>query len=234
VVAKNCEWWRLRPSLFFPLEGQEHSTVSQTPAPRRSLQTVTDLTPPGIKFLLKSVLVELRMYGTVQPTGPLKELERFRLRKSGRDQSENESGELKPSFVAWPDEGRPVRVSAAKAINAGVVLVVEDEFLVRTEIADHLRDAGYDVLETATGEEAIALCKSDSSIDMVFTDINLAGSISGWDVVECFRMERPDASVLYTSANAIDPKRCGSRSVFIAKPYQHNDILNACQRLRTK
>jgi CheY-like chemotaxis protein len=114
-----------------------------------------------------------------------------------------------------------VPVSPAKAIDAAVILIVEDEFFVRTDIADHLRDAGYDVIETASGEEAIALCKSDWPIDMVFTDIKLAGSITGWDIAECFRMERPNVS-------------CGPGTIFIAKPYQHNEVLNACQRLRTK
>jgi CheY-like chemotaxis protein len=127
-----------------------------------------------------------------------------------------------------------VPVSPAKAIDAAVILIVEDEFFVRTDIADHLRDAGYDVIETASGEEAIALCKSDWPIDMVFTDIKLAGSITGWDIAECFRMERPNVSVIHTSGDAIDHKRCGPGTIFIAKPYQHNEVLNACQRLRTK
>src|ERR1700720_4311209 len=67
-------------------------------------------------------------------------------------------------------------VSAANGAHAPVVLVVEDEFFVRCNIADCLRDAGYCVLETASGEDAIALCKSSRSIDIVFTDINLTGA----------------------------------------------------------
>jgi CheY-like chemotaxis protein len=67
----------------------------------------------------------------------------------------------------------PVENSA----HALVVLLVEDEFFVRYSVADCLRDAGYVVVETESGEEAIALCKSDMSTDIVFTDINLAGAI---------------------------------------------------------
>jgi hypothetical protein len=47
-------------------------------------------------------------------------------------------------------------------------------------------------------------------------------------------MQRPDAPVLYTSADAIDRERCAPGSIFIAKPYRHNDILTACQGLRPK
>jgi CheY-like chemotaxis protein len=53
-------------------------------------------------------------------------------------------------------------------------------------MTDCLREAGYSVVETASGEEAIAFCKSNMSIDIVFidivfTDISLVGSASGWD-----------------------------------------------------
>jgi CheY-like chemotaxis protein len=125
-------------------------------------------------------------------------------------------------------------VSAENNANALVVLVVEDEFLTRYSVAECLRDAGYIVVETATGEEAIAFCKSDMSIDIVFTDVNLIGAASGWDVAERFQRDRPDVPVLYTSGKSIDLRRCVPWSAFVAKPYQHDDVLNACRRLRGK
>jgi CheY-like chemotaxis protein len=85
-----------------------------------------------------------------------------------------------------------------------------------------------------SGEEAIALCKSDMAIDLIFTDINLIGAASGWDVGERFLADRPKVPVLYTSGQVIEPERCVPAGVFIAKPYQHNDILNACERLLSK
>ena len=122
-------------------------------------------------------------------------------------------------------------VSTANDHKALVVLIVEDEFLVRCAVADELRVAGYIVIETPSGEEAITLCRSDTAIDMVFTDINLIGAVSGWDVGACFLADRPKVPVLYTSGQAIEPERWVPAGVFIAKPYQHNDILSACQRL---
>ncbi|MGC1355110.1 MAG: response regulator [Xanthobacteraceae bacterium] len=125
-------------------------------------------------------------------------------------------------------------VSTANGHKARVVLIVEDEFLVRCGVADELREAGYIVVETPSGEEAIAICKSDMVIGMVFTDINLIGAASGWDVGECFQAARPEVLVLYTSAQAIELERYVPNGVFIAKPYRHNDILNVCQRLLSK
>jgi CheY-like chemotaxis protein len=126
-----------------------------------------------------------------------------------------------------------VSVSAENGAHSLVVLVIEDEFLVRWNIACSLENAGYVVIEAGTGEEAIALCNSGTSIDMLITDINLGGAASGWDVAESFRMVRPDVPVIYTSGKSIDSERCVSGSVFVPKPYHNGDILKACQRLAT-
>ena len=122
-------------------------------------------------------------------------------------------------------------VLVANGAHALVVLVVEDEFLVRYNIADCLQEAGYVVVEAGSGEEALALCNSETSIDIVITDINLGGFASGWDVAECFRRFRPDILVVYVSGKLLDTERRVPRSVFITKPYQNGEILEACQRL---
>jgi CheY-like chemotaxis protein len=127
-----------------------------------------------------------------------------------------------------------VSVSAANGAHALAVLIVEDDFFVRYDIAGCLREAGYAVIESESGEEALALCKSGMSIDMIVTDINLGGSASGWDVAKRFRSEKPDMPVVYISGEQFDPERCVPDSVFVAKPYQHIDILSACLRLRGK
>jgi CheY-like chemotaxis protein len=124
-----------------------------------------------------------------------------------------------------------VSALAANDADVVVVLVVEDEIWVRLDVASCLEDAGYVVVEASTGETAIALCNSSTSIDMVITDINLGGSTSGWDVAECLRSSRPNVRVVYTSEKSADPGRCVAGSVFVSKPYRHSDILDVCQRL---
>lgn len=121
--------------------------------------------------------------------------------------------------------------SAASGAKTLVVLFVEDEFFIRYDIATCLRDAGYVVIESTSGEQAIALARSETSIDMVFTDINLGGPVSGWEVAECFRRERPDIPLLYMSGDRINPERLLPGSLFVAKPAQHSDILVACHQL---
>jgi CheY-like chemotaxis protein len=127
-----------------------------------------------------------------------------------------------------------VSISAANGGGPLVVLVVEDEFFVRCSVADGLRDAGYAVVEATSGEEAITFCKSEMAIDMLFTDINLAGPTSGWDVAECFRTDRPSVPILYASGKSFDPQRRVPGSVFVSKPYTNTDILEACRRLHAQ
>ena len=117
------------------------------------------------------------------------------------------------------------------APGALVILVVEDEYLVRQIIVECLRDAGYVVLEAETGEEAIAMCGSENAIDVLFTDIQLNGSLSGWEVAERFRATRNGMPVVYTSGNRQDRTRCVPDSVFFDKPYHPAEVLRICRQL---
>jgi CheY-like chemotaxis protein len=122
-------------------------------------------------------------------------------------------------------------LTANEADDVVVVLVVEDDSIVRLDIASILEGAGYAVLEAGSGEAAVALCNAGTAIDIVITDINLGGSVSGWDVAECFRTVLPNMPVLYTSGETIDRSRCVPGSAVLAKPCRHNDIVDVCQRL---
>ena len=114
--------------------------------------------------------------------------------------------------------------------SARVVLVVEDEALVRAAIAEEFRSFGWHVLEAATGEQAVALA-AHAHIDIILTDIQLAGIMSGWDTADALRASIPGMPVLYTSGNACQPERQVVGSLFIAKPYEPGSIIEACHNL---
>ena len=113
---------------------------------------------------------------------------------------------------------------------ARVALVVEDEWLVRNHIVNELRESGWIVVETATGEEALALL-AGREVDVVLTDIQLAGAMTGWDVAHAARTAKPYLPVIYASANASDPLNRVEGSLFFGKPYDPEQIVEACQRL---
>jgi CheY-like chemotaxis protein len=161
----------------------------------------------------------------------LNQFRRFAGRKSGRRHDQGTEYLSRQALVAWPVEGALVPRSAKNGAQPPVVLVIEDEVFLRLNIVSCLQEAGYAVVEAATGEEAIGLCHSNTSIDLVFTDVNLGGHASGWDVAECFRTVRPGVPVVYTSGRSLDAGRCVGGSTFVPKPYDESDILKACRRL---
>jgi CheY-like chemotaxis protein len=111
------------------------------------------------------------------------------------------------------------------------VVIVEDEYTLRLAIARHLEEAGWRVLEAGTAEQAIAIVRSKTPVDVLFTDIHLDSSGCGWDIAEAFRATRPDIAVLYASGNTSDHSRCVSDSLFFNKPYRTSDIVEACKRV---
>jgi CheY-like chemotaxis protein len=116
----------------------------------------------------------------------------------------------------------------------GVILLVEDEWLVRAAIADALRVAGWGVLETSSGEDAIVALRSGEQIDLIFTDIRLAGAISGWDVAELGRASQAGLPVIYASGDSVDRSRRVQDSLFFGKPYDLVKVVEACRRLLRK
>jgi CheY-like chemotaxis protein len=115
-----------------------------------------------------------------------------------------------------------------------VILVVEDEWLVRETIVQHLQDAGCVVFEAASGEDALLVLQREPSIDVLLTDIRLNGCVNGWEVGEAFRQKHADSPVIYASGHSIEPPRQVPGSLFFNKPYKPSEILNACQRLTEK
>ncbi|MBS4044873.1 MAG: response regulator [Alphaproteobacteria bacterium] len=88
---------------------------------------------------------------------------------------------------------------AQQAGGKAAILVVEDEALIRMVIADQLRDSGYDVVETRSADEAVALMEKGLHVDVVFSDVNLPGRLNGIGLVRWLRSQRPQIPVLLTS-----------------------------------
>jgi CheY-like chemotaxis protein len=71
------------------------------------------------------------------------------------------------------------QIGSSMTLRSKTVLVVEDEALLRLGIVDGLEDAGFTVLEAATADAAILLLEAHPSIDLLFTDIDMPGSMDG-------------------------------------------------------
>jgi CheY-like chemotaxis protein len=115
---------------------------------------------------------------------------------------------------------------------SSLILVVEDERLIRRTVVGEFRFAGWKVLEACTAEDAIDRIETVPRIDVLFTEIRLAGGLDGWDVADAFRKLHPYLPVIYSSAGSVDHCRQLSDSRFFRKPYNASDILDACMRFR--
>jgi CheY-like chemotaxis protein len=82
-----------------------------------------------------------------------------------------------------------------------VVLMVEDDFQVRWLASQYLRTVGFRVIEAATANEAIAVLSSCTKVHIIFSDINLAGEVSGHDLARWMAKYYPKVPVLLTSGN---------------------------------
>jgi DNA-binding response OmpR family regulator len=114
-------------------------------------------------------------------------------------------------------------------------LIVEDEWLLRLELAEELATAGWQVREAGTGEEALKLLEQIQSdehrVDFLVTDIRLGGPVNGWDVAEAGRKIWPGIPVIYVSANPIVENRRVEGSAFLSKPVEVENLIIACRRL---
>jgi PAS domain S-box-containing protein len=108
------------------------------------------------------------------------------------------------------------------------ILVVEDDDSVRTYSVDALRDLGYRVIEAPDGPSALRLLETNTSVDLLFTDVVLPGGMTGAQVAAQARELRPGLKVLFTTGyarNAIfHHGRLDKGVQLITKPFSFNDL----------
>jgi two-component system, response regulator PdtaR len=120
-------------------------------------------------------------------------------------------------------------VGTAIAPEHPVVLVAEDEILVRMNIADCLRSAGFLVVEAASADEARVALMAISEIDAVFSDVNMPAMQDGIGLAMWMAVRLPDVPVILTSGNSSPTQAaavaaCPNVTDYVAKPYACPDI----------
>jgi two-component system, response regulator PdtaR len=106
------------------------------------------------------------------------------------------------------------------------VLIVEDEFLVRSFLQIELEDAGYDVVLADNADVAIAILEARTDIHLVFTDIDMPGSMDGLKLAACVRDRWPPIHIIITTGNA-RPREIPANALFIPKPYIGRTVIDA-------
>jgi CheY-like chemotaxis protein len=115
-----------------------------------------------------------------------------------------------------------------------VVLVVEDEVLIRMVISEYLRGCGYKVIEAMSADEAmIVLQHAEIDVDVVFSDVELPGSMDGFQLSKWLRANRPGVDVILTGSvpRAADAAADLCESGPLPKPYEPQTAVDHIKRL---
>lgn len=113
-----------------------------------------------------------------------------------------------------------------------VVLVVEDEALVRIAAVGMLEDAGFRMIEAVNGDQALQLLAADSDVHLLFTDVNMPGTINGLALARQVRDRWPHIGIMVASAtrpSQSDDLPADSR--FELKPYSIDAVVRHAREL---
>jgi CheY-like chemotaxis protein len=115
------------------------------------------------------------------------------------------------------------------------VLVVEDETFIRIDAVELLDAAGFDMLEAGSADEAIRILESEPAIQLVFTDIEMPGSMSGLALAAVVSERWPTVGIIATSGHfKVQAGDLPDRARFFTKPYQPAQIIDAVHELTAK
>jgi CheY-like chemotaxis protein len=109
-----------------------------------------------------------------------------------------------------------------RPILSPIVPVVEDEMLLRMRAVDMVEDAGYASVEAVDADEAFALLKSRSDIGLLFTDIQMPGSMNGLELAHVVYKHWPSIKIIIVSGQSVSGIPPDSR--FFGKPLKSGEM----------
>jgi CheY-like chemotaxis protein len=122
-----------------------------------------------------------------------------------------------PAEIIRPDASLPI------------ILLVEDELLIRFSLAEFLRKAEFIVIEAATAHEALTVLKVRSDVALVLTDLNMPGALDGEGLIRQIRKSYPAVKVVVASAF----KTAEPVEATVAKPYSLELVLEVIKSVLT-
>ena len=113
-----------------------------------------------------------------------------------------------------------------------VVLLVEDEVLVRLFGADILKAAGFEVIEAANADEALQTLEARDDVQVLFTNVHMPGSLDGLALARCVHERWPDIELLIASGRSrVDPDEIPDNGRFVSKPYEPGRVVQQLREL---
>ncbi len=107
-----------------------------------------------------------------------------------------------------------------------VIMVLESDVIVRTEIAEFLRECGYRVIEGVTADDLWIIIDANVKLDIVFSEVNLPGEADGFTVAQRIRQTYPEIDIILTSSieGAAEKVKDLCDEGPLNKPYRAEDV----------
>jgi two-component system, response regulator PdtaR len=114
-----------------------------------------------------------------------------------------------------------------------IVLIVEDEFLVRMSAVKMIENAGFDTVEAGNADEAITILEGRSDIRIVLTDIRMPGSMDGLKLAAAVRGRWPPIKIIATSGRHVLLREgeLPTGALFLPNPYSSERISSLLNEL---
>lgn len=115
-------------------------------------------------------------------------------------------------------------------MGAQIILVVDDEIILRMFIAESLRDEGYQVLEAGRADEALTILDAGIEVDLLVTDVRMPGAMDGMGLARNSKQTAPGRPVIVSSGH-LEPDDADRVDAFLRKPYLTAVLLDLVETL---
>jgi two-component system, response regulator PdtaR len=113
-----------------------------------------------------------------------------------------------------------------------VILIVEDEFLLRMDSAEMIENAGFEVIQAGNADEAIAILQNRPAIHVIFTDVQMPGSMDGLKLAPFVRNRWPPIKILAKSGLVrVVAEDLPTGSVFLPNPYRGARVVDTLRQM---
>jgi two-component system, response regulator PdtaR len=112
-----------------------------------------------------------------------------------------------------------------------VVLIVEDEPLVRVAGVDLLAEAGFEVLEAGNADEALRILEVTPKVRVVFSDVDMPGSLDGLGLARNICQRWPSIGIVLTSGHRMRAEMIPREGRFLAKPYDGQALVRNIEEI---
>jgi CheY-like chemotaxis protein len=115
-----------------------------------------------------------------------------------------------------------------------VVLIVEDEILVRLDAVEVIEGRGFEAIEASNADEAISILEQRNDIGLIFTDIDMPGSMDGVKLAHFVKDRWPPIKIIATSGHAkITANDLPEGGRFMPKPYKATEVADVIHELKS-